>query len=250
MRRLSLLCLAIACCAVPASAQPQSNAAADGQTQTRWNPGVPAARWFVGAELGAVTHKFQPSYSSPNGVFLGSFDDIVTGGRIAALVGYEVGAVGPMGVAVTARLDVNRATWSLTVDDDESFLDSVPRARSSLSYKIPYVTTLSLQPRLPVGSRVCLLGEIGLGIARIEQLKTSDAGSAYDFATSRALWEAAAGLSVRVGRGARIYFMVRRPAYSGYSFRSHAPSGAVAEIIHDGPETAVMAFGVVVPVGR
>jgi len=250
MRRLLYLYLTIVFCAVPAVVRSQSRTVAANQTQTIWNPGAPAARWFVGAEMGAVTHQFRPAYSSPDGGFLGSFRDVVTGGRIGALLGYELVAVGPIGVAITGRFDVNRATWALVVNDDLSFLDSVPQAQSSLTYKIPYTATLTIQPRLPVGSRVYLLGELGAGVARIEQLKTSRAGSTYDFASSRPLWEAAVGVSARFGRGARIYFVVRRPAYSGYAFKSQTPSGAPAEIIHDAPQTAVIVLGLVVPFGR
>jgi hypothetical protein len=232
MRVASCLCLILALSAPQAVAQPQG------------------AKWFFGGEAGGVRQKFFPAYTSVDGASIGSFENVATGGQFDLLVGYEGGPHGPIDLSMVGRFGVSLASWKLDVIDTPGFLGGTAEVRSSFAYKIPYTATIAIQPRLPIGSRMCLLGELGGGLGRVEQTKTSQGGSTYDAARWRPFWDVGAGISVRVGRDARIYLMYRSANYGGYAFESHTPAGARFENIHDAPRTVAIVAGLTIPFGR
>jgi hypothetical protein len=258
MRVASCLSLFLALGALPAAAQPQSPfqppaqpvVMKEIQTQSVWQPGVVGRRWFLGGEAGGVSHTFFPAYTAVDGESLGSFRNAATGGQFDLLIGYEGGSHGPFAMALVGRFGVSLASWKLDVIDTPEFLGGTAEVPSSFAYKIPYTATIALQPRLPIGSRMCLLGELGGGLGRVEQIKTSRGGSTYDIANWRPFWDVGAGISVRVGRDARIYFMYRSANYAGYAFESRTPAGARFETIHDAPRTVAIVAGLTIPFGR
>jgi opacity protein-like surface antigen len=188
---------------------------------------------FAGIALTAQQIRFNPHYTFYDGSDPGQFDDRANGVEVRVFAGQRFRSGSRFAMAWQGMLAMNGFDWSL----------SLPSEPAKFRYALPYTLLASAMPEVRLGG-VSVFGEVGGGVGRVHEIKTSPSSSTYDH-------EAFSGV-LAVGAGVRLKLSERIDALAQYQYsRYHAfeydtldSAGAKVEHVRDAPRPRGVSFGI------
>ncbi len=194
----------------------------------------PPAVWFVGAGVGQLNAEFRPYYTYYGGGTPDQFENTADGFEGQILAGRRYRVTDRVFIALQGTVALSSASWSL----------SIPEEPADLEYSLPYRLVLSVAPEVALG-RVTLMADVGGGMGRVHQLKSSPSSSTYDFDRVRPVLSVGAGIRVAATRAIDLFAHVGHARFSEHAFDTFTPSGVRVEQVTDRPRATGFTVGVI-----
>ena len=134
--------------------------------------------WFIGAEGGAVFHRFETTYEYLNGGAPDEYVNRADGGAIALVFGYGIPLNSLFSLDILGRISGNNAEWTLDTVDEYSGTDQGGPAR--FTFKSQYSYDLLVRPRISLPANFSVFGEAGLRYGYLHCKKDSVSSTHYN----------------------------------------------------------------------
>jgi hypothetical protein len=196
-------------------------------------PALAQDSWFGGVGVGRLNTDFRPYYTYYSGGTPDQFENEAHGLQVEVMAGRRRQVSERFSLALQASASFNSFNWSL----------SIPSEPAELKYSLPYQLAVSVAPEVHFG-RVSVYADLGGGMGRAEQVKTSPSSSTYDYNKMRATLNVGGGIRIKASGGASVYAHVGHVRYSGYEFDTFTPSKVRVEHVKDAPRATGITVGI------
>ena len=200
-------------------------------------------RWFVGAEGGFVSHRFETTYEYMNGGASDQYVDRANGGEIAVAFGYAIPLNKQFSVDILGRIAGNNAEWTLDTVDEYSGTDKGGPAR--LTFEIPYFYDAMVRPHISLPANFSLFGEAGLRYGYLHFKKVSDSSTRYEISEWTPGFVAGGGLQFDALRNLSLYVTYRYATFDSGNTESVFPDGTPWEKVEVKSRTQSVGVGAV-----
>jgi opacity protein-like surface antigen len=192
------------------------------------------ASWFAGVGVSRLNVEFRPYYTYYAGGEPDEYVNKADGVEVEVLAGRRHRLSDRFSLTVQGSAAFNGVTWEL----------SIPEEPAELEYSLPYRFALSVAPEVHFG-RMSVYADLGGGLGRVRQLKTSPDSSTYDVDRMRPTLNIGAGIKVSASSSTDVYAHVGHVRHSSHEFDSFTPSGVLVEHVKDSPRATSFTFGLI-----
>jgi len=193
-----------------------------------------AAPWFAGVGMGRVNTEFRPFYTYYGGGTPDQFENKADGLEVEVRAGRRHRLSDRVSLTVQGSAAFNSVSWTL----------SIPSEPAELEYSLPYRFALSVAPEVHLG-RISIYADLGGGIGRVRQSKTSPSSSAYDIDRIRPTFNAGGGVRVKAAARTDVFAHVGHVRYASHEFDTFTPANVRVEHVKDSPRATAFTIGII-----
>ena len=196
------------------------------------------AQWYAGVGAARMNADFRPYYTYYAGGTPDQFENKAHGLQLEFLAGRRHRLSERWSLSVEASAAANSFTWSL----------SIPSEPSELEYSLPYRFAMSVVPELQLG-RLSVYADVGGGLGRVHELKTSPSSSTYDYDKMRATLNLGGGIRVKASDSIHVFAHVGHVRYASLEFDTFSHAGGnpspvtLVEHVKDKPRATAFTVG-------
>lgn len=190
--------------------------------------------WYLAGGLGRIATRYHPAYDNLITGEADNFTNKADGLEAHFALGRDFFSRDRLSLAIEASASVNDENWSLFIPPEPAVLD----------FRLPYAILVSALPELAITKRLGITAQVGGGLGRIHEVKTSPTTSSYDEDELVPLLGVGGGLSVAATERVELFVRYRHLRYSSFEWDSQSPTGGVVEHVRDTPRSHAFWMGV------
>ncbi len=196
-------------------------------------------QWYAGVGAGRLNADFRPYYTYYAGGTPDQFENEAHGLQVEVLAGWRHRLSNRWSLAVEGSAAFNSFEWSL----------SIPSEPAELAYSLPYRFAISVVPEVQLG-RLSVYADVGGGMGRVHELKTSASSSTYDYDKMRTTLNVGGGIRVKASSSVHVFAHVGHVRYASLEFDSVTHAGGnpspvtLVEHVKDSPRATGFTLGI------
>ncbi len=195
--------------------------------------------WYAGVGAGGLNTDFQPYYTYYAGGTPDQFENEARGFQAEILAGRRRRLSDRWSLSVEGSAAFNSFKWTLLIPDEPA----------ALEYSLPHRFAVSVVPELQLG-RFSVYADLGGGMGRVRELKTSPSSSTYDYDKMRATLNVGGGIRVLAAANLHVFAHVGHVRYASVEFDTFLQPGGslppvtLVEHVKDSPRATGFTLGV------